>query len=240
MIRFFKSRRPGPTDLTWEEKNFTDYIYHPKDTGKLQDFIKREFVKTKCAGCMLYNSTKKHDKDCFASPRNQRKLEPVEKPEREREKNMDAETLYEVMLLIIKSQMDINKYAGDAFLMNDEENKQYFKGFYNGLNLLHKDLDKKYLRTLVEEDKMFAEHVIKQMASLENYDHVLFECIIQGLTQFGWKEDGGSDTYRLLNYPTRGCAIKVFRNEEAPEVIKIAWTAPPELEKPRVINVQGL
>lgn len=40
MIRFFKSRKPGPTDLTWEEKNFTDYIYHPKDTDKLQDFIR--------------------------------------------------------------------------------------------------------------------------------------------------------------------------------------------------------
>ena len=42
MIRFFKSRRPGPTDLTWEEKNNTDYIYCPKDTNKLQGSIKRE------------------------------------------------------------------------------------------------------------------------------------------------------------------------------------------------------
>ena len=43
MIRFFKSRRPGPTDLTFEEKNSSDYIYHPKDPGKLQDFIDREY-----------------------------------------------------------------------------------------------------------------------------------------------------------------------------------------------------
>ncbi len=42
MIRFFKSRRPGPADLTWEEKNSADYIYHPKDTSKLRDFIERE------------------------------------------------------------------------------------------------------------------------------------------------------------------------------------------------------
>ena len=32
MTRFFKSRRPGPADLTWEEKNSADYLYHPKDT----------------------------------------------------------------------------------------------------------------------------------------------------------------------------------------------------------------
>ena len=42
MVKFFKFRKPGPTDLTWEEKNSTDYIYHPKDTSKLQDFIGRE------------------------------------------------------------------------------------------------------------------------------------------------------------------------------------------------------
>lgn len=38
-FRFFKSRSPGPTDLTWREKECTDYIYHPKDTSKLQGFI---------------------------------------------------------------------------------------------------------------------------------------------------------------------------------------------------------
>ena len=42
MIRFFKSRRPGPADLTWEEKNSADYLYYPKDTSKLQNFIRRE------------------------------------------------------------------------------------------------------------------------------------------------------------------------------------------------------
>ena len=42
MIRFFKSRRPGPADLTWEEKNSADYLYHPKDTSKLRAFIEQE------------------------------------------------------------------------------------------------------------------------------------------------------------------------------------------------------
>lgn len=42
MVRFFKSRKPGLADLTWEEKNSTDYLYRPKDTKKLQDFIERE------------------------------------------------------------------------------------------------------------------------------------------------------------------------------------------------------
>lgn len=31
MFRFFKSRRPGPTDLTWKEKMDSDYTYHPKE-----------------------------------------------------------------------------------------------------------------------------------------------------------------------------------------------------------------
>lgn len=38
-MRIFRFRKPGPTDLTWEEKNNTDYIYRPKDTSKLQGFI---------------------------------------------------------------------------------------------------------------------------------------------------------------------------------------------------------
>jgi len=38
-LRIFKFRRPGPTDLTWEEKNESSYLYVPKDTSKLQKFI---------------------------------------------------------------------------------------------------------------------------------------------------------------------------------------------------------
>jgi len=42
MVKFFKYRKPGPTDLTWEEKNSTDYIYHPKITSNSLDFIGQE------------------------------------------------------------------------------------------------------------------------------------------------------------------------------------------------------
>jgi len=42
MVKFFKFRKPGPTDLTWEEKNSTDYIYHPKSTSRSREFIGRE------------------------------------------------------------------------------------------------------------------------------------------------------------------------------------------------------
>lgn len=42
MVRFFKSRRPGLGDLTWEEKNSGDYLYRRKDTKKLREFIERE------------------------------------------------------------------------------------------------------------------------------------------------------------------------------------------------------
>lgn len=42
MFRIFKSRRPGPTDLTWEEKNSADYLYHSKDTTKSKKFINQE------------------------------------------------------------------------------------------------------------------------------------------------------------------------------------------------------
>lgn len=40
MVRFFKSRKPGPTDLTWEEKNSADYLYQLNNTAKSQDFNK--------------------------------------------------------------------------------------------------------------------------------------------------------------------------------------------------------
>ena len=33
--------RLAKTDLTWEEKNSSDYRYHPKDSGELQRSIKR-------------------------------------------------------------------------------------------------------------------------------------------------------------------------------------------------------
>lgn len=41
--------------------------------------MKEEPTKSKCLGCMSDSLTKKHDKDCTASPKNQRKLKPAEK-----------------------------------------------------------------------------------------------------------------------------------------------------------------
>lgn len=44
MVRFFQSRKLGITDLTWEEKNPSEYIYYPKENyiNKLQKFIQKE------------------------------------------------------------------------------------------------------------------------------------------------------------------------------------------------------
>ena len=42
MVIVFKKRKPGPTELTWEEKNSADYRYYPEDDSKLRNFIKQE------------------------------------------------------------------------------------------------------------------------------------------------------------------------------------------------------
>lgn len=31
MLKHFEKREPVPTELTWEEKNSTDYIYQPSE-----------------------------------------------------------------------------------------------------------------------------------------------------------------------------------------------------------------
>ncbi len=41
MVRVFKVRKPGPTELTWEEKNSADYRYYPEDDSKLRNFINK-------------------------------------------------------------------------------------------------------------------------------------------------------------------------------------------------------
>lgn len=47
MVRIFKARKPGPTELTWEEKNSADYRYYPEDDSKLRNFIEQERTKEK-------------------------------------------------------------------------------------------------------------------------------------------------------------------------------------------------
>ena len=42
MARVFKVGKPGPTELTWEEKNSADYRYYPEDDSKLRNFIEQE------------------------------------------------------------------------------------------------------------------------------------------------------------------------------------------------------
>jgi hypothetical protein len=48
MVKFFYIREPGPTDLTWDEKNSVDYLYRPVDLSVLKPPIskKKESQKT--------------------------------------------------------------------------------------------------------------------------------------------------------------------------------------------------
>jgi hypothetical protein len=36
MVKFFYIREPGPTDLTWDDKNPVDYLYRPVDLSILK------------------------------------------------------------------------------------------------------------------------------------------------------------------------------------------------------------
>jgi len=76
-----------------------------------------------------------------------------------------------------------------------------------------------------EENKTYSEYIKQRMATLKDYDHKLFEDIVNGLKKEGWKEEGGSEVFRLLN--KGGSAITMFRNAEVPEVIHIRFSAPP-------------
>jgi len=38
MIRFFIVRKPGPTDLTWDDINSSNYLYRQADLSALKDF----------------------------------------------------------------------------------------------------------------------------------------------------------------------------------------------------------
>lgn len=145
---------------------------------------------------------------------------------------MDADTLKEIELRLIKEQIDIRPYAGNAFFEDDEKEMKFWKGQYIALERMRKWVAEKYLHLAMEADKKkdrsFAEHVRERMETLKDYDHELFEEVVQGLVRFGWKEEGGSGVYRMLS--RGGASIKIFRNEDVPETIKVCWTAPPEDE----------
>lgn len=63
-MRIFRFRKLGPTDLTWEEKNSTDYRYHPKDTSKLQGFIDRNKKEVRDGWCFNRFSTSIGSNSC--------------------------------------------------------------------------------------------------------------------------------------------------------------------------------
>ena len=141
--------------------------------------------------------------------------------------------LHELQLFTIQQVMDIQSYAGGAFFDDKEEDMNWWKGQHFAYETVRKHMAELELRIAVElydaeEAETYAEHVKKQMATLTDGDHELFEAMVQGLLCLGWIEEGGSPTFRLLH--KGGAAIKVFRNEEAPKVIKTCWTAPPEVE----------
>jgi hypothetical protein len=145
---------------------------------------------------------------------------------------MDADTLHEIELEIIQRQTNLMPYAGNAFFTDDEYMKNLLKGQYMSLESLRKWISDKYLRVLVAEDEekekeTFSEYVRMQMETLTEHDHKLFEDMVQGYVLSGWKEEGGSATYRLLRKD--GTQIKIFRNADSPQVIRTCWTAPPEV-----------
>jgi len=159
---------------------------------------------------------------------------------------MDKDTLHEVELHCFQMDIDIASYAGNAFLDEDVEQMEFFKGFHRALVMMRKYLEEKRAPLLLKEYKeeeqaaelfknkqggkiTFAEHVKKQMATLKDCDHKLFNDVVQGLLARDWKDGGGSRSFALLN--KEGSSIKVFRDPDVPEVIKICFSAEPEDEK---------
>jgi len=42
MVEFFELKKPGPTDLTWEEKNSGNYVYPRNHGNKQRDACKEQ------------------------------------------------------------------------------------------------------------------------------------------------------------------------------------------------------
>lgn len=47
MVRFLNIREPGPTDLSWDEKNSADYLYRSADLSTLRASSKKGRVSGK-------------------------------------------------------------------------------------------------------------------------------------------------------------------------------------------------
>ena len=172
----------------------------------------------------------KFEKDCthLVSPRESYSIEEYERIVKE------AIEIYHVIdLHTYQMDIDIAPYAGNAFLDGDAEQMEFFKGFHRALVMMREYVDEKSRPLLLkeykaEEKKTYAAHVEEQMATLLPHDHRLLDDIVRGLYEEGWQEEGGSPTFRLLCKP--GAAIKIFRDADAPQVIKICFSAEPEHE----------
>ena len=179
---------------------------------------------------MLKDKDVKVEKDCthLVPPRESYSIEEYERIVKEA-----VEIYHEVDLHTYQMDIDIAPYAGNAFLDDNAEQMEFFKGFHRALVMMRKYIDEKrkplLLKEYKEEKKTYAAHVKEQMATLLPHDHQVFEEIVWGLVKEGWKHEGGSPTYGLLN--KQGAAIKIFRDAEAPQVIKICFSAEPEESK---------
>lgn len=100
----------------------------------------------------------------------------------------------EIMNMLAKEILQIRPYAGAAFLEDDEPEMNLWKGQYLAFERIRKFVEEKRLGRLVEEEQAtelfkskqdgkitFAEYVKEQMATLKDYDHKLFDDIVDGL-----------------------------------------------------------
>jgi len=140
---------------------------------------------------------------------------------------MDEDTLHEVELRICQEIIDIAPYAGNALFDGDESEIRFWKGQHIALERLRKYISKKQIQIMVEEEnKSYSDYVKEQLATLKDSDHKLFDDVVNGLNVVGWTDCGGSDNFRLLNLGD--LSIKVFRDPESPEVIRICFAAQKE------------
>ncbi len=117
---------------------------------------------------------------------------------------MDKDTLHEVDLHIFQMIIDFASYAGNAFLSNDEEMMNQFKGQYIGLMRLHKWLEEKSLRLYQAEEKEKEEqckyrcahgHKFNTPSMQPDIDEEMYRCSICGCPDFGMVKEDTSAEY---------------------------------------------
>lgn len=190
---------------------------------------------------MLDNKDIKIEKDCthLADGRESYSLEEHERVVKEAmsiSTNAATDMLHELLLHCFQMDIDIAPMAGNAFLDDDAEQMEFFKGFHRALVMMREHIEEKRNPLLLkeyheEESKKEVEYFKEQMASLKDYDHKLFRDVVAGLRcEFpagagGWKLGGGLENYVVLS--KGDSAIKIFRDPES-QVIKICFTAEPK------------